>query len=215
MFKRLGFDAVMFHDDDIVPQIEEKSWPQIEREAGEIPADGVVELRLVLLGRPLAEARREVVPEVGEDLRACLDEVLVVAVELFRLVPLGVVVLGLCCLDLAEQVGLLAPEELELALDHVGVALAAKHEPRLVAPWRSSSAPGTSSTGTPSRPSAAASSRRRCGSRPPTGPTSSVCRSCPSGRWRGSRAGATCGRSGRLRRGRCFAAPSSAAPSPT
>jgi xylose isomerase len=36
VFKRLGFDAVMFHDDDIVPQIEEKSWPQIEREAGEM-----------------------------------------------------------------------------------------------------------------------------------------------------------------------------------
>jgi xylose isomerase len=34
VFKRLGFDAVMFHDDDIVPGIEEKSWDQIEREAG-------------------------------------------------------------------------------------------------------------------------------------------------------------------------------------
>ncbi|HEY7117444.1 MAG TPA: hypothetical protein VH475_12725, partial [Tepidisphaeraceae bacterium] len=36
VFKRLGFDAVMFHDDDIVPQIEEKPWPQIQREAGEM-----------------------------------------------------------------------------------------------------------------------------------------------------------------------------------
>ena len=36
LFKRLGFDAVMFHDDDVVPQIEEKSWPQIEREAKEM-----------------------------------------------------------------------------------------------------------------------------------------------------------------------------------
>jgi xylose isomerase len=36
VFKRLGFDAVMFHDDDIVPQIEEKAWPQIEREAREM-----------------------------------------------------------------------------------------------------------------------------------------------------------------------------------
>jgi xylose isomerase len=36
LFKRLGFDAVMFHDDDVVPQIEEKSWPQIEREAREM-----------------------------------------------------------------------------------------------------------------------------------------------------------------------------------
>jgi xylose isomerase len=36
VYKRLGFDAVMFHDDDVVPQIEEKSWPQIEREAKEM-----------------------------------------------------------------------------------------------------------------------------------------------------------------------------------
>jgi xylose isomerase len=36
LFKRLGFDAVMFHDDDVVPSIEEKQWPQIEREAREM-----------------------------------------------------------------------------------------------------------------------------------------------------------------------------------
>jgi xylose isomerase len=36
VFKQLGFNAVMFHDDDIVPQIEEKAWPQIEREAKEM-----------------------------------------------------------------------------------------------------------------------------------------------------------------------------------
>lgn len=36
VFKKLGYDAVMFHDDDIVPQIEEKAWPQIEREAKEM-----------------------------------------------------------------------------------------------------------------------------------------------------------------------------------
>src|SRR5256885_3099001 len=36
LFKRLGFDAVMFHDDDIVPQIEEKNPQQIEREAREM-----------------------------------------------------------------------------------------------------------------------------------------------------------------------------------
>ena len=27
VYKRLGFDAVMFHDDDVVPQIEKKNWP--------------------------------------------------------------------------------------------------------------------------------------------------------------------------------------------
>jgi xylose isomerase len=36
VFKRLGFDAVMFHDDDIVPDIEKKEWAQIEREAKEM-----------------------------------------------------------------------------------------------------------------------------------------------------------------------------------
>src|SRR5947209_2957628 len=36
LFKRLGFDAVMFHDDDIVPQIEEKTPQQIDREAREM-----------------------------------------------------------------------------------------------------------------------------------------------------------------------------------
>lgn len=35
-FKKLGYDAVMFHDDDIVPEIESKSWGQIEREAKEM-----------------------------------------------------------------------------------------------------------------------------------------------------------------------------------
>jgi len=46
VFKRLGFDAVMFHDDDIVPDIERKEWAQIEREAKEmrkaIEAEGLV-----------------------------------------------------------------------------------------------------------------------------------------------------------------------------
>ena len=36
LFKRLGFDAVMFHDDDIVPAIEEKPPQQVEREAREM-----------------------------------------------------------------------------------------------------------------------------------------------------------------------------------
>jgi xylose isomerase len=36
VYKRLGFDAVMFHDDDVVFDIEKKQWPQIEREAREM-----------------------------------------------------------------------------------------------------------------------------------------------------------------------------------
>jgi len=34
--KKLGFDAMMFHDDDAVPDIDNKSWPQIEKEAKEL-----------------------------------------------------------------------------------------------------------------------------------------------------------------------------------
>jgi xylose isomerase len=34
--KKLGFDAMMFHDDDAVPDIDEKSEPQIRREAKEL-----------------------------------------------------------------------------------------------------------------------------------------------------------------------------------
>jgi xylose isomerase len=36
VYKRLGFDAVMFHDDDVVLDIESKQWPQIERDAREM-----------------------------------------------------------------------------------------------------------------------------------------------------------------------------------
>jgi xylose isomerase len=36
VYKRLGFDAVMFHDDDVVFDIESKQWPQVEREAREM-----------------------------------------------------------------------------------------------------------------------------------------------------------------------------------
>lgn len=34
--KELGFDAMMFHDDDVVPQLDEKSAKQIEKEAREL-----------------------------------------------------------------------------------------------------------------------------------------------------------------------------------
>lgn len=34
--KKLGFDAMMFHDDDAVPDIDSKPWPQIEKEAKEL-----------------------------------------------------------------------------------------------------------------------------------------------------------------------------------
>lgn len=36
LYKKLGFDAAMFHDDDIVTEIESKPWPQVQREAAEM-----------------------------------------------------------------------------------------------------------------------------------------------------------------------------------
>ncbi len=68
------------------------------------------------------------VAEVGEDLRARLHEILVVAVALLGVVAVGAVVLRLRFLAPAEEVGLLAPEEIELPPDHVGEALPAEHD---------------------------------------------------------------------------------------
>ena len=36
VYKKIGYDAVMFHDDDIVPDIESKNWAQIQKEAREM-----------------------------------------------------------------------------------------------------------------------------------------------------------------------------------
>lgn len=35
-YKELGFDAVQFHDDDVVIQLEEKSWSDVQREAAAV-----------------------------------------------------------------------------------------------------------------------------------------------------------------------------------
>ena len=35
LFKKLGFDGVQFHDDDVIPELESKSASQIEKEAAE------------------------------------------------------------------------------------------------------------------------------------------------------------------------------------
>ena len=64
----------------------------LEPEAREAPVHRAVELRLVLLGRLLVQRRREVVAQLREDLRARLDEVLVLAEPLLGLVALGAVV---------------------------------------------------------------------------------------------------------------------------
>src|SRR5689334_18412302 len=36
VYKQLGFDAVQFHDDDVVPDIDKKNSQQVEREAGDM-----------------------------------------------------------------------------------------------------------------------------------------------------------------------------------
>ena len=36
LYKQLGFDAVQFHDDDAVPDLEEKSFEQVQQEAAEM-----------------------------------------------------------------------------------------------------------------------------------------------------------------------------------
>ena len=36
LYKQLGFDAVQFHDDDAVPDLEEKSFDQVQKEAAEM-----------------------------------------------------------------------------------------------------------------------------------------------------------------------------------
>src|SRR6266567_3832579 len=58
----------------------------LEGEAPEATENGVVEGSLVLVGHVLLERRGEVVAEVGENLRAGLDEVDVVTVALLGLV---------------------------------------------------------------------------------------------------------------------------------
>jgi endonuclease/exonuclease/phosphatase family metal-dependent hydrolase len=75
-----------------------------------------------------------VVPEVGEDLRRGLDEILVVAVALLRVVPVADVVGPLGLLALTDEVGLVALEKIELPRDHVPEAPPAKHVTRLARP---------------------------------------------------------------------------------
>src|SRR5947208_655922 len=93
-----------------------------------------------------------------------VELVLVVAVLFLRIVARRVVVGALGLLTLADQVGFLADEEIELPRDHIGEAAAPKHAPTLAALWRSSFVPGTSFTATRSRLSGAHISRRWCDS---------------------------------------------------
>src|SRR5438105_1120098 len=99
----------------------------LQREAGEPLEDRAVERRLVLLRRSLVDGRRVPVAEVGEQLGARLDEVHVVTVSLLGLVAVGAVVGALGGLAVGDQAAVLALEEVELARDDVGKALAEHH----------------------------------------------------------------------------------------
>src|SRR6185437_5752846 len=74
------------------PLREELGVLDLEPEAGQPLDDRAVEGVLVVVRRGLVERRGEVVPKVGEDLGARLDELLVVAETLLGLLPAGAVV---------------------------------------------------------------------------------------------------------------------------
>jgi endonuclease/exonuclease/phosphatase family metal-dependent hydrolase len=103
----------------------------LERESGQPLDDGAVELPLVHLRGLLVERRSEVVAQVGQELRACLDEIDVGAVPLLGLVARRRVVSALGLLAFTDQILLLADEEFELARDDFGEAAAPEHAPRL------------------------------------------------------------------------------------
>src|SRR5919198_2335929 len=95
-----------------------------EREAREALEHRPVERGFVFLGRVGFDRGRIPVAEVGEQLGARLDEVHVVTVSLLRLVAVGPVVRALRGLAVGDQARVLALEEVELARDDIGEALA-------------------------------------------------------------------------------------------
>jgi endonuclease/exonuclease/phosphatase family metal-dependent hydrolase len=73
-----------------------------------------------------------VVAQVGEELGAGLDEILIVAVPLLGLLAVGAVVRGLRLLALAHELGVVALEQVELPRDHVTEPASPQHAPRLI-----------------------------------------------------------------------------------
>ncbi len=102
----------------------------LDGEAGESLDDGAVELFLVLLRRLVVQGRSEVVAETGEQLRAGLDQVEVVAVELFGLVARRRVVRRFRRVAVGDQPALFVLEEVELAPDDVSEAAAGQRSSR-------------------------------------------------------------------------------------
>src|SRR5918911_306568 len=99
----------------------------LQREPGQALQDGPIEGRFVLLGCVVLEGRRVAVAQVGEELGRRLDEVHVVTVSLLGLRAVGAVVRALGGDAVGDQSGVLALEEVELARDDVGEALAEDH----------------------------------------------------------------------------------------
>ncbi len=106
-----------------------------QSETGQPFPDRAVELGLVFLVQIRGERLREVVSEISEQLGSGLDEILVVAVALLGLVARRAVIGALGRDALANQAAVLAFEQVELALDHVGkAAMEERHAPRLATP---------------------------------------------------------------------------------
>jgi len=92
---------------------------ELEAEAGQAPADDVVEEIPVLLGSFVVERRRVVIAQIDQLVGARFDEVQEVAVTLFSLAPWCMVISSQRRLDVCDQAGLLGREEIELPLDEI------------------------------------------------------------------------------------------------
>src|SRR4051812_31962618 len=101
----------------------------LESERRQPPCDGAVELRAVRIG--VVDRAGVVIAQVGENLRAGLDRVDVVAVELLGLIAAGAVVGGETLLYLHDDVLVLALEELQLGFDHAREPAAPEHSGEL------------------------------------------------------------------------------------
>jgi hypothetical protein len=101
----------------------EISWLELvdlEREAGEATAHGLVEGSQVLVGCAFIERCGIAVPHLGECLRPELDELLKAAEDLLRLFAISAVVGPLGLVDAGQELGVLLLEEVELAIDQLG-----------------------------------------------------------------------------------------------
>src|SRR5215211_3308049 len=109
-----------------IPAPRPRKSVEIEGEAPELLAREPVEGPAILLRRVEVEPGRVRFAQLDERVLSRLDDDQVVAVALLGLVPLGAVVRSQRALGLLEELGVLALEGAELALDHVGEASTAE-----------------------------------------------------------------------------------------